>query len=173
MDNPMELVYSAWWALKMTFGIMPGLCVVAYAFECGYEKKAFKISGIISLLEESKRAKREAIKETAKLFFPLRPVFGVLLLGGILFIIIGDSLMLIVTNITAIPLGLYSYHQGKILHKAMGIICLDRQDPEYEARMRRIVKAVFPHAIRIFLIWISLIAAILTIAYYLNLWKPH
>ena len=157
----------------MTFGIIPGLCLVAYMFECGNERKAFKISGIISFWKEVIWAKKEGIKETAKLFFPWHPTLGAFFIIGILFIIFGDSLMLIVVNVTAIPVSLFSYFQGIKMRDARGVISFESQDPEFDDKIFLAFKAVFPYSVRIILIWILLSAIILGIADVLDFWKPH
>lgn len=156
----------------MVFGILPGICLIAYTFECGYENKPFIKREFFAVWQDIEKAKRKAIKQTGALLFPWRPALGGIVIGGILFVILTDSLMLIIMNLTAIPAGILSYQQGKKCHKIKGIISFKRGAQELDEILLP-YKAVFPYAIRIILFWISLSATLMTIAYFLKILKPH
>lgn len=169
----MEPIFITWWALKMTIGILPGLCLIAHSFECGYGSKPFRISGFIRLFRETKHAMNEAKKETAHIIFPWHPAIGLLLIVGILFIISGDSIMLYVINITAIAISFISYRQGVRLSGPIGVLTPDRDDPEFEMKLRQAYKAITPGFIMIMVPWLLLTAIIMTILYIFDLWAPH
>lgn len=157
----------------MTFGVIPGLCLVAYAFECGNRWSKFRVDGYLQALKETNSAREKAIKSTGELFFPWKPAVGALLISGILFFLSGDFVMLVVINLVAIPVALFSYYQGVKLCKAKGVVTLDRDDSEFEAQYHLIVRAVLPYGIRIVLLWLLLAGTLLAVAYLLDLWKPH
>ncbi len=168
-----ELIFATWWALKMTFGIIPGACLVAFTFECGSENKPFRLSGFFKFWKDAEQAKREGLKETAKLFFPIHPAFGLVIISGILFIIFGDSLMLVVVNLASIPISLFSYYQGVKLRNKNLSLSVERDDSEFDEKMIALFKAVTPYAIRIILLWFLLSGLIMTGAYFVGIWKPH
>lgn len=157
----------------MTFGIIPGACLVAFIFEYGSESKPFRLSGFFKLWKDVEQAKREGLKETAKLFFPIHPVFGLAIISGILFIIFGDSLMLIVVNLTSIPVSVFSYYQGAKLRNKNLSLSVERDDPEFDEKKIALFKAVIPYANRIIIFWFLLTLIMMTGAYFAGVWKPH
>jgi hypothetical protein len=165
----MEIVYAFWWALIMTFGVLPGACLIAYMFECGNRKGAFRYSGLKKLYREAIQAKRIAIRETADLLIP-RPVpVGAVILYCILLLIRGDTLMLAAVNGAAVPISLFSYYQGEKLRKAHGYICIDRQDPKFEEKLRHATRAIDPYFFRIASAWLVLSVGSLLLLYVFGL----
>jgi len=129
----------------MTFGIIPGASLISYTYECGFEKKIFNLFGFLLFWREVKQAKKGAIKETGRMFFPWHPALGALLIGGVLIIIFSDSLILIVVNVSAIPTSLFAYRQGK-----------RRSNPFW-----------------IVLFWLLFSTATMSMLYLLGYWKPN
>lgn len=155
---------SAWLALKMIFGIIPGLCLIAYAFECGLSQKPFRISELKKLWKEVNLAKKEAIKNTGKIISPEYAKIITILIFIVLLLIIVDSIMLIAFNFTAIPVSFISYSIGrknKILSKYNG-----------KKIMKYVYKKITILAIQLLLIWLVFVAFILAFLFKINIWQP-
>ena len=81
--------------------------------------------------------------------------------------------MLVVVNLTSIPVSIFSYYQGIKLRNAKGSISVENEDPKFYEKMILTFKAVIPYGIRIIIFWFLLSATIMTITYIFNFWKPH
>ena len=163
----MELIFASWLALKMVLGTLPGMSLVAYSFECGFEEKSVRIPGFLSFWKAIKNAKKEAIWGTARTFFPWFPALGVLAICIILLVIVADSVMLMAVNVTAVPVSVFSYKQGIKYLRGWGPAA---GNTRLGLRPHEIALTVV--AIRILGVWLALTMVLLTIAYGFHLWVP-
>ena len=169
----MEVILATWSALKMTFGIIPGVCLVAYTFECGNYTIPFRLSGFFKLWKDAEQAKREALKETAMSIFPIHPAFGLVIISGILFIVYGDSIMLVVVNLSSIPVSIFSYYLGIKLSNKNIPLSVERDDPDFDEKAATLYKTVIPYAALIILFWSILVVILMKCTYLIGIWKPH
>ena len=156
----------------MTFGSLPGMCVVAYTFQCGYEERPVSLSGFFATFRMAKEVKKEAIKETGRMLAGKYAGVFVVLVTFILLCIATDSWMLAVVNISASVVGVFAHRQGRKYRLASGL--------SVEEARRRIACAGRFHneaglwrpIIWLMFVWLSLIVPTLAIAHALGLWHP-
>ncbi len=103
----------SWQAMKMTLAVIPGICLVVWAGSVGWSGKRANLRDLWTIWRETDKAKHEGLKEFARTFVPVFPLFGYLLLLIILFIIPADTLLLLVVNLCAMPAAVMSYREGR------------------------------------------------------------
>ncbi len=102
-----------WQALKMTFAILPGICVVVWAGHAGWSGRRPRLRALRDMWTEIRTAKQEGLKETARVLAPACPILAYVCLLVILFLIPTDTVLPLVVNFCALPAALVSYREGR------------------------------------------------------------
>ena len=87
-------MFASWEALKMTFGVLPGICLVVWAGYSGWTGKRPSLRKLIGIWQEVNLAKQEGLKETARCLMLACATVGYLLFLLVLFLVPSDMMLI-------------------------------------------------------------------------------
>lgn len=150
-----------WQALKMTFAVLPGICIVVWAGHAGWSGNRARLRTLHDMWAEIRMAKREGLMETARMFAPAYPVLAYVCLLVILFLVPTDAVLLLVVNFCALPAAVVCYREGRRAGAYRG----GSADPRH-------FDLPWPALIKVMGLWLITAGGVLCALWALNVWRP-
>jgi len=119
MGDILNIINITWGAIALVIASVPGIALIAYLFQCGYQLSPFRFYEYFKLKKEADNAMEEGISMTANIFIPNRPINNIyvkslaLIFAIILVIVNRDTTPLIFFYLLSVPLSIISYKIGK------------------------------------------------------------
>lgn len=157
----MELILAPWEALKITFAVLPGICLITWAGYAGSSPRRVHIVHLWRIWIHIRRAKSEGLREFTRSVVPLCPVLAYIVFSAILLLIPIDTILSLVLNICAAPAALVSYREGRRVGKGHGkILTLEQFDMPWSS------------ILKVFGVWLAATAVVLVCLRASSLWNP-